>query len=160
MRARILILTPGPLLQKKSSFKMTHEPQPSLQWYLQLPRHRPKKRCTDKLDLRDCCTYTQGAITQTSDITNEIMRLCQRSPQAWTSEENTLSEVSNRGRQDSRWCPWRAKSNKRDTEEIICIIKRDCDSNTNIPKKKKKERESSKDELGGCDYCIHRNLYL
>lgn len=36
----------------------------------------------------------KGAITQTSNIAMEIMKLCQWSERRWTLEENTPSEVS------------------------------------------------------------------
>ena len=37
--------------KKKKSFKITLEPQPSLQWSRQLPRRSPKKRPTDSLNV-------------------------------------------------------------------------------------------------------------
>ena len=57
------------------------------------PRKSPP---TDKI-LKKCGTYIQGAITQTSNIATEILKLCQWSPQAWTLEENTLRKEG-RGR--------------------------------------------------------------
>ena len=54
-KPKILIPTPGPTLQKTvvqndTSFKMT---QPSMQWFLQLPRNRLKKSSTDRLNLKE-----------------------------------------------------------------------------------------------------------
>ena len=62
--------------------------------------------------------------------------------------------------ENSRWYPLRVKL-KRDTEAVIYNIKRDFEIQTQrIPTKKKKKKESARNELGGCYYPKHRNLYL
>ena len=102
-KPRILILTSGPIAQKKkTSFKRKNVPQCSLQWYLQLPRHRPKTRSNDRWNLKQMWyKYKMGYSLrlEKSTLKNlEIMKLGQWSPQWWTLEENMLREISNRGK--------------------------------------------------------------
>ena len=88
-KPRILIPTPQPVLQKTAIENDTRTHR-SLQWFLQLPRHKPKNRPTDRWILKSCCTYVQWAMTQTWNPTSEIMKLGQQSQQGWALEENTL----------------------------------------------------------------------
>ena len=61
--------------------------------------------------------------------------------------------------ENGRWYPLRVKL-KRDTEEVIYNIKRDFEIQTQRIPPTKKKKESARNELEGCYYPKHRNLYL
>ena len=61
--------------------------------------------------------------------------------------------------ENGRWYPLRVKL-KRDTEEVIYNIKRDFEIQTQRIPPTKTKKESARNELGGCYYPKHRNLYL
>ena len=61
-RAKLGILVPTPrLISRKTATENDTRTQRSLQWFLQLPRHRPKNRFTDRWNLKIMWyIYTKG----------------------------------------------------------------------------------------------------
>ena len=123
---------------------MTHAPQPSMQWYFQLPRNRLKKSSTDRLNLKEMLyIYTRGYY---SDFKYRH----------WNYE--VIPVVPTRMYLGGKYTKWSQpqkkkiagdvlegkigkKKKKKDTEEIIYIIKRDFEIQT---QRFKKEREREK----------------
>ena len=122
---------------------MTHAPQPSMQWYFQLPRNRLKKSSTDRLNLKEMLyIYTRGYY---SDFKYRH----------WNYE--VIPVVPTRMYLGGKYTKWSqpqkkkiagdvlegkiGKKKKKDTEEIIYIIKRDFEIQT---QRFKKEREREK----------------